>query len=98
MDWRLKDREPGSTNFLVSSTLTKSKIGWGGGSGGGGAAHGRPQQHLEKFPRVEQQKSEIAYPGASNSNNRLRHGVLTSGLFYVRAPFQTPKRNGPLRL
>lgn len=91
MDWRLKDREPGSTNFLVSSTLTKSKIGWG-------AAHGRPHQHLEKFPRVEQQKSEIAYPGASNSNNRLRHGVLTSGLFYVRAPFQTPKRNGPLRL
>ena len=96
MGWRLKDREPGSTNFLVSSTLTKSKIGWG--EWGGGGAQGRPHQYLEKFSRVEQPKSEIAYPGASNSNNRLRHGVLTTGLFYLRAPFQTSKRNGPLRL
>ena len=86
MDWRLKDREPGSTNFLVSSTLTKSKIGWGG-VGGGGTAHGRPHQHLEKFSRVEQQKSEIEYPGASNSNNNNNNNNNNICLFPPFADF-----------
>ena len=48
MGWRLKDREPGSTNFLVSSTLTKSKIGWG--EWGGGGHMGDPINISKNFP------------------------------------------------